>query len=350
MKVSVIVPVWNVEPFLRRCVDSVIAQTHRDLEIILVDDGSPDNCPAICDELATADSRIMVIHQTNRGVSVSRNVGLDVATGEYVKFVDGDDALELDAIETLLKTAMRDQSDFVICGHSIITYDEINAIINNNLRKLERPGIFSKNEFLQRLSCCTSLVSAGWVYCWDKMFALPFLNERKIRFPEEMRFCEDRLFNLNCIAHCRKVSAISECLCRYYIPSSNHTRATASTVCHEGRWMSHQRVFDGLHDLLEEKGCFDRAAQKFVNQNYVNTMVVEIYRCCRVDNGLSFTSKVRGLKRITSHPMVRNSLRTYARQSPKEDKFMPVLMWFNNSLLTFLYAAWKSKRIYQKKD
>ena len=87
-KVSVIVPVYNVEKYLHKCLDSIINQTYRNLEIILVDDGSPDNCGAICDEYAQKDSRIKVIHQKNGGLSAARNTGLDCAVGEYISFVD----------------------------------------------------------------------------------------------------------------------------------------------------------------------------------------------------------------------------------------------------------------------
>ena len=104
-KVSVIVPVYNVEKYLRRCLDSIVNQTYRDLEIILVDDGSPDNSGAICDEYAGKDDRIQVIHQNNRGLSAARNTGLDVATGAYISFVDSDDWLQDAFVEKLYKKA-----------------------------------------------------------------------------------------------------------------------------------------------------------------------------------------------------------------------------------------------------
>lgn len=105
MLFSIIVPVYNVENYLRRCVDSLIHQTYKNLEIILVDDGSPDNCPAICDEYAQKDSRIRVIHKENGGLSDARNKGLDAATGDYVLFVDSDDYIEPDACEKFLRYA-----------------------------------------------------------------------------------------------------------------------------------------------------------------------------------------------------------------------------------------------------
>lgn len=108
-KVSIVVPIYNVEKYLHKCVDSIIGQTYHNLEIILVDDGSPDNCPAICDEYQKKDSRVRVIHKPNGGLSDARNAGLDIATGEYISFVDSDDWIECDTIEKMLNLAGPDR-------------------------------------------------------------------------------------------------------------------------------------------------------------------------------------------------------------------------------------------------
>ncbi len=116
--ISVIVPVYKVEPYLRKCVDSILNQTYRNLEVILVDDGSPDNCGAICDEYAAKDNRIKVIHKKNGGLSDARNAGLAVMNGEYLSFVDSDDLLPDDAVETMLTVAVAENADLVIGGHN----------------------------------------------------------------------------------------------------------------------------------------------------------------------------------------------------------------------------------------
>lgn len=113
--ISVIVPIFKVEDYLRKCVDSVINQTYKNLEIILVDDGSPDNCPKICDEYANQDSRIKVIHKENGGLSDARNAGMKIAKGEYVSFIDSDDYISCDCIETLYYTMKAENSDIVEC-------------------------------------------------------------------------------------------------------------------------------------------------------------------------------------------------------------------------------------------
>ena len=114
--VSVVIPIYKVEEYLRECVDSVINQTYTDLEIILVDDGSPDNCGKICDEYASKDSRVVVIHKENGGQSDAKNVGFSVARGKYVYFLDSDDYIRNDSIECLVRIAEHENPDFVFFG------------------------------------------------------------------------------------------------------------------------------------------------------------------------------------------------------------------------------------------
>ena len=115
-KVSIIVPIYNVEKYLRRCVDSILAQTFTDYELFLVDDGSPDGCGAICDEYAVKDARITVIHKENGGLSDARNVAIDIARGEYFSFIDSDDYVEPDMIESMYEALIETGSDMAVCG------------------------------------------------------------------------------------------------------------------------------------------------------------------------------------------------------------------------------------------
>lgn len=116
--ISVIVPIYKVEAYLRPCVDSILHQTYTNLEIILVDDGSPDHCGAICDEYAAKDSRIKVIHKENGGLSDARNAGMEGSTGEYLSFVDSDDLLPYDALQVMMDIALRENVELVIGGHA----------------------------------------------------------------------------------------------------------------------------------------------------------------------------------------------------------------------------------------
>lgn len=115
-KISVIVPVYKVEPYLRQCVDSIISQTYANLEIILVDDGSPDNCGAICDEYAESDGRVIAVHKKNGGLSDARNAGIDIASGKYLSFIDSDDWIASDTYETLYNDLINNNADISCCG------------------------------------------------------------------------------------------------------------------------------------------------------------------------------------------------------------------------------------------
>lgn len=115
-KISIIVPIYNVEKYLDRCMQSLLNQTFKDIEIIMVDDGSPDHCPQMCDEYARQDSRIKVIHKKNGGLGYARNSGLSVATGEYVAFVDSDDYVDVSMYEDLYKSAVAEHADAAFCG------------------------------------------------------------------------------------------------------------------------------------------------------------------------------------------------------------------------------------------
>lgn len=121
--ISIIVPVYKVEKYLDRCVESIVSQTYTDLEIILVDDGSPDNCPAVCDAWAEKDSRIRVIHKSNGGLSDARNTGMAVATGGYISFIDSDDWIAPQFYEKLLEAIKRDRSDIAACSVEMIWED-----------------------------------------------------------------------------------------------------------------------------------------------------------------------------------------------------------------------------------
>ena len=115
MMVTAVVPIYNVEKYLPSCVESILAQTYQNLEIVLVDDGSPDRCGRICDEYAQKDVRIRVIHKENGGLSSARNAGIEACRSEYITFVDSDDFLVADMIEKLLKAAQNEEADIVAC-------------------------------------------------------------------------------------------------------------------------------------------------------------------------------------------------------------------------------------------
>lgn len=175
-KISVIVPVYKVEPYLRRCLDSIVNQTYRKLEIILVDDGSPDNCGMICDEYAAKDERVRVIHQKNAGLSAARNAGLRIASGDCLGFVDSDDWVELEMFETLLNGLQDIGADIAVCGRYEEYKDHKVPYCWPEVQVLDTEhavGELLKNDRLQNL-------------VWDKLYRRELFEE--IWFPEGKTF------------------------------------------------------------------------------------------------------------------------------------------------------------------
>ena len=202
--ISVIVPVYNVEKYLNRCVDSIINQTYKNLEIILVDDGSPDNCGRICDEYAKKDSRIKVIHKENSGVSSARNKGIDIAKGKWISFIDSDDWIEEDYFKLMLSSAKENDADIVLCGYKRIWKNNIEEIKIRN----KKDFLNSKEYLIQVLNPQT-----GFGFCHMKLIDKKCIN--KIRMNENLIVAEDAMFNIQIAEKINKAVLVNKALYNY---------------------------------------------------------------------------------------------------------------------------------------
>lgn len=236
--ISVIVPVYNVEKYLNRCVDSIINQTYSNLEIILIDDGSTDTSGQICDEYKEKDERVYVIHQINGGLSVARNTGIDNANGNYLTFVDSDDLIHPQYIETLYKVIKKDNSDIVIADYE--RFDEFNKIdleINDGTKY--ESNLLSNNEILTsfiQLKNNSRFVSS----CW-KLFKKEVIGN--IRFPKGRLF-EDEFTVYKFIYNANKISIIDKILYFYYVNPKSITNN-----------LNYNKMFDHF-DAMFEQSCF----------------------------------------------------------------------------------------------
>lgn len=191
-ELSIIVPVYKVEKYLHKCIDSILNQTFRDFELILIDDGSPDNCGAICDEYAAKDGRIKVIHQENAGVSAARNAGLDIATGTYLGFVDSDDWIEPEMYEKLVDAIRENNRDVAICG--------VSYVHENSERDYD--GFVAEQELTQE-DLITELFGKPGILgtgIWNKIYCSKQIAS--VRFDETRRYAEDSVFLLQSFLKC----------------------------------------------------------------------------------------------------------------------------------------------------
>ena len=172
--ISVIIPVYNVEKYLEKCISSVVGQTYKNIEIILVDDGSTDKSGTMCDLLAEKDSRIVVIHKANGGLSSARNAGLDIAKGDYIGFVDSDDWIEPDMYACLLRNMLKESADISACG----VYYHRNSKTKTD-RDITGYRVFSRYEAVNCVIQRNSIIKA---YVWSKLYSKHIFS--KLRFPE----------------------------------------------------------------------------------------------------------------------------------------------------------------------
>ena len=210
--ISIIIPVYNVEKYLNCCVDSVLAQTYKDFELILVDDGSSDNSGKICDEYAEKDSRICVIHKQNSGPSDSRNEGLDIAKGEYVYFVDSDDYAEPDLLEKIIPYMQE--------GCQLVSFGFIIESDNGNTEPFVHftAGLYYRLKTVEeRLDFITDIfMKYGMGFeVWNRVFDRSIIEKHNLRFEDNTIFAEDVYFSLCYLAHIEKIYISKDCPYHY---------------------------------------------------------------------------------------------------------------------------------------
>lgn len=202
--ISVIVPIYNVENYIHQCLDSIVSQTYEDIEIILVDDGSPDHCGEICEEYAKKDSRIIVIHQENGGLSAARNTGLDIAHGEYIMFVDSDDWVEPTFCEKALEMIQKHQVEMVIFGYTSIYKNITNDAKTSHPRIIDSPEAIRHISLNDEPSVCNA--------AWNKIYHRHLFQD--IRFPLGM-IAEDAAVQYKLLHRSGKVYVFDQTLYNY---------------------------------------------------------------------------------------------------------------------------------------
>ena len=234
--VSIIVPIYNVEAYLKECIDSIRGQTMQEMDIILVDDGSPDSCPQMCDQFAAEDKRIRVFHRENMGVSAARNFGMEQAEADWIMFVDPDDWLEKDAVEVLVRKAVQTNCE-IVCGSFYWNYTgrQIQA----------RSKAAGANEYLVRenldflfecVICRCDHRTAVWLgTSWGQIYRADYLKENQIHFPVGLKKSEDVVFNLSAVWHAERICILDVPVYHYRIHGLPHTSFGPSSVYPQSR-------------------------------------------------------------------------------------------------------------------
>ena len=218
-ELTVIVPVYNVEKYLHKCINSILAQSYKDFELILVNDGSADKSGEICDYYAQKDKRIKVIHQRNRGVSAARNEGLREAKGNYISFLDSDDYIEEIMFESLMNIIKEKKTDVAICGMDIVTEDG-DTIDSHRIVG----GRYSQVELVRQLFLSPNPLGSG---CCNKIFRWNY----PIYFDENVTFAEDWLYLFELLKRCQSGILIPDVLYHYVEQRNSITHRNTIETC-----------------------------------------------------------------------------------------------------------------------
>ena len=300
IRVSIIIPVYNAEEHLTKCVESVLAQTEKNIEIILIDDGSRDSSLDICQAYEKQDERVRVIHQENFGVSVARNRGIEIAVGEYIGFVDSDDWIQRDMYERLLKEAEETGAEVVMCD-AITVYSNGKIQVDTMTQLLENQ-ILKKSDFTPSL--LLEMAGSAWrcIYKNNK-YSDKKLNPRILQFPLGIKFSEDRIFNLYAFGQANKISYIKEAYYNRYM-----NKKSAVHRFHEDYFEAYKKAAKEIEKALERAWGNEEEYQAAYLQQLVSGALMAI--CNYYYRTSTFKRKERKLavERICSDIILREAI------------------------------------------
>lgn len=276
--ISVIIPVYNAEKYLTACIDSVLAQTYANIEVILVNDGSKDSSGKICDAYKSQDIRIKVIHIENGGVSRARNIGINTCNGDYLCFIDADDTITPNYIDNFVE-AIEEKVKIYIQGIRIIRQDS-----SVDLVVYKQTGIQSVNEIFSINNLC----SHGYAAC--KMYNTSLIKDNKINFPQDIKFSEDLLFILECLLYTDKIKYIGGAGYNYFLREGNASSKEYPLETEFKCWKTYSSLINKLSqeyhlNIIKNSNVaeiysmlFSRVRNALYNQSIKTTTRRKIYR------------------------------------------------------------------------
>lgn len=333
IKISVIMPVYKVEKFIGKAIESIQNQTLQEFEFFAVDDGSPDNSGKICDEYAAKDSRIKVIHKENGGAPSARNTAMDMAKGKYFYFMDSDDWAEPTMLEDMYNLAEENQAQLVVTGYFIDTY--YNDIEYITLNQKQPSGVYNKEEFHK---VAYKLFDNNLLYTpWNKLFLASYVNEKGLRFPNT--FWDDFPFCLSVIRDADKVVVSDK---QYY--HFMRARAESETAAYRSNMYEKREEEDGwMLELYQHWNYTDDAAtNEMIARRYIERLIGCIENVTNPNCTLSTAEKKAEIKKMITSDRAREALSLMQPNSTMM-KMLLVPIKAKNVDLTFMASKFISK-------
>ncbi len=333
VKITAIMPVYNVEKFIGKCIESLQAQTLTEWELIAVDDGSPDNSGAICDEYAMADSRITVIHKENGGAPSARNTAIPKARGEYLYFVDSDDWAEPTMFEDMYTVAKENDAQLVVAGYYIDTYYSDTEFYTQE-QALPSKKFGSQREFREYAH---NMFDKNLLYTpWNKLFQRKYIEDNNIRFKNT--FWDDFPFNLDVVRDVERVALMEN---KYY--HFMRARADSETAKYRSDMYAKREEEHGwMLDLYAHWGVESVESREMINRRYIERIIGCIENVTNSACTLSAKDKKKEIKNMITSENVRVALK-YAEPKSLVMKVMLIPVKLKWTWLTYLEGSFISK-------
>lgn len=327
--VTIIVPVYNVENYLQRCIDSLLNQTYKKLEIILVNDGSLDNSSDICDRYAKEDSRVKVIHKENGGLSDARNAGLKEATGDYIVFIDSDDYAEINMVEETLKLAKSNNSEVVIYGYFTDIVDSNEELIDS-IPVIPNSGAYNSTNFssIKVEGNLTNLLG----YAWNKMYKSELILETNFEFNKGISLVEDILFNVPILKKADNVSFLNKAYIHYMQRDEDTLGKKLYGNYSELKYMS----ANAIKDLMKYWGKTDNEINHIYNLlifNSIKNLLVTLGN----NKSLSINEKEKYFDSMIEYNNMRDVLTNIKTKSRKDQIVKRLLLNKNYKMVLISY-------------
>ncbi len=296
-ELSIIIPVYKMEKYIHKCLESVLCEAPINSEIILVDDGSPDNCPKICDEYANKDERVKVIHKENGGVSEARNCAIEIAQGEKIFFLDSDDYLPKNYFQDLMKYS----ADLVIGGYRAFYEDGQ----RENFSKIET---VKYNEMRDYLLDFHKYFATEFNFPWGKIYKTSIIKENNIRFNPSIIVSEDVIFNIEYYRHCKEVQLVKEAQVQY-----RQLKNSASRRFFDNLFQWYLTSYKDIKDILTEFNAFSFENEKHYYSQFVGNAIECVLGAWATDK-----DKRRCVyKEICNNELLQESLKYYKGKRTK---------------------------------
>lgn len=299
-KISIIMPVYKVEKYIKKAIASIQNQTFTDFELFAIDDGSPDASGAICDELALSDERIKVIHKENGGAPSARNMAMDIAKGKYFYFMDSDDWAEETMLEDMYNLAEANNAQYVVTGYYIDTYYSDSEYLTLNI---SHPDAVYKDKEAFRLDAY-QLFDKNLLYTpWNKLFLADYLRENNIKFPQTL--WDDFPFNLSVIKDVERVVISSKQYYHFIRARAESETAKYVASMYDKREEEHQWMID----LYNYWGIHDDNAREFIARRYIERIVGCIENVTNKNCTLTKKEKRQCIKKMIANEKVKENLK-----------------------------------------